>query len=129
MLVRVRRPRHQRNVRVLLGFALVIPSAGIAQAVPLSPIAVAAVVCLLTASALSVYDAFRWVLLIQRYGVGVRMIVGVRTVWLAWGDILEIDVVDDVLSLRTRDHSIYQVQTGARPAQLVSRMVERSLVA
>jgi hypothetical protein len=129
MTVHVRRPRHQRHVRVLLGFALVIPAAGIVQAAGVSPLALAAVAVLLSAAVFSAYDAYRWVLVIHRYGVGVRQSVGIRVVWVTWRDIVEIDVVDDVLSLTTREPAVYQVQSGRRSAELVSRMVERALVA
>lgn len=129
MTIRVRRPRHQRQVRVLLSFAVIIPSAGIVQAAGISPIALAAVVALLSSGTFAVYDAYRSVFVIHRHGVGIRGLLGVRTVWLTWRDIVELDVEEDTLSLTTREPAIYQVQTGRRPAELVSRMVQRNLVA
>jgi hypothetical protein len=113
----------------LLSFALVIPAAGIVQAAGLSPVALAAVAGLLAGGAYLVFDAYRWIFIIHRYGVGIRGVLGNRTVWISWQEIVELDTEDDILEITTREPAIYQVQTGRRPAELVSRMVERNLVA
>ncbi|MFW5784119.1 MAG: hypothetical protein ACOCY8_06335, partial [Spirochaetota bacterium] len=84
MRIRLRRPRYQRNVRLLLAFALVIPAAGILQAS--GPNATSWFVTLILGAfaALAVYSAFRWVIVITRHGIGIAGTLGATTAWLAW---------------------------------------------
>ena len=127
MHLRLRRPKYQRNVRVLLAFALVIPSAGLFQVAGTNPVTVAVAVLTIVAVVLVVWDANRQVVVITRYGIGVAGTFGSPTDWLTWGEIVRVELDEPVVSITTRDQRHYQLQLDARVARLLSRMVERHL--
>ena len=127
MHLRLRRPKYQRNVRVLLAFALVIPSAGLFQVAGTNPVTVAVAVLTIVAVVLVVWDANRQVVVITRYGIGVAGTLGSPTDWLTWGEIVRVELDEPVVSITTRDQRHYQLQLDARVARLLSRMVERHL--
>lgn len=127
MHLRLRRPKYQRNVRVLLAFALVIPSAGLFQVAGTNPVTVAVAVLTIVAVVLVVWDANRQVVVITRYGIGVAGTLGSPTDWLTWGEIVRVELDEPVVSITTRDQRHYQLQLDARVARLLSRMVERNL--
>lgn len=128
MRIRLRRPRYQRNVRVLLAFAFVIPAAGIMQAAGTNTVSSTVSVVLLLASAASVWDAYRWIVIITRHGIGIAGVPGSGVTWLAWGEILQVDLQVNVVSLTTRGAAIHHLQLDQRAAYLLCRMVERHLV-
>ena len=88
----------------------------------------AAAVTFLSLAAVSAYDAWRHVVVVTRHGIGIAGRLGVRTTWLAWPEIVHIDVTDAVVSLTTRDRAIHQLQLDRRVAQFIGRMVERQIV-
>ena len=128
MRIRLRRPRYQRNVRILLAFALVIPAAGVTQVSGTNPASLFLTVVLAVLAAWSVYDGFRWIAVVTRYGIGIAGVVGMGTTWLAWGEITRVEVEGMVVSLTTRDRAIYQIQIEPRAARFLARMVERQIV-
>ncbi|HKJ85399.1 MAG TPA: hypothetical protein VKA06_04950 [Spirochaetia bacterium] len=128
MRIRIRRPRYQRNVRILLAFALLIPAGGIVQAAGANEVSIIVGLIFVALAGLSLYDAARHLAVITRHGIGIVGTLGSRTVWLAWGEILQIDVTDGVVSLTTRDRAIYQLQLDYRAASVMGRMVERQIV-
>jgi hypothetical protein len=128
MRIRLRRPRYQRNVRILLAFALVIPAAGVTQVSGTNPASLFLTVVLTVLAAWSVYDGFRWIAVVTRYGIGIAGVVGMGTTWLAWGEITRVEVEGMVVSLTTRDRAIYQIQIEPRAARFLARMVERQIV-
>ncbi len=127
MHLRLRRPKYQRNVRVLLAFALVIPSAGLFQVSGTNPVTIAVAGLTIAAIALVIWDAYRQVVVITRYGIGVAGTIGSPTEWLTWGEIVRVELDEPVVSITTRDQRLYQLQLDARVARLLSRMVERHL--
>lgn len=128
MSIRVHRPQHQRNGRVLLAFALVIPAAGIIQVSGVNPVSVVATICLLGYSVYLVYDAYRWILIITRHGIGIAGSVGIPTTWLSWAEIVQIDVEEQTVALTAKNRQLYQLAIGRRAARFLSRMVERHMV-
>jgi len=127
MRIPLRRPRYQRNARILLSFALLIPAAGIIQAAGPNEISVGVAVVLVLLAMVTFYDAVRRVAVITRQGIGIAGTLGSGTAWLAWQEILRIQVTDSVVSLTTRGRAIYQLQLDPRVARLVGRMVERQI--
>ncbi|MFW5745049.1 MAG: hypothetical protein ACOC2D_17390 [Spirochaetota bacterium] len=128
MRIRLRRPRYQRNVRILLAFALIIPAAGVTQLSGTNPASLFLTVVLTLLAAWSVYDAYRWIAVVTRYGIGIAGVVGTGTTWLAWGEITRVEVEGMVVSLTTRGRAIYQIQIDPRAARFLARMVERQIV-
>lgn len=128
MRLRLRRPRYQRSVRVLLAFALVIPAGTILQVSGPNPASLVFSGVLVALALFSAIEAFRWVVVITRHGIGIRGVLGMQTAWLAWGEIVQIDVDGPVVSLTTRGRSVHQVQLEPRAAALLGRMVEREIV-
>lgn len=129
MRVRLRRPRYQRNVRVLLAFALVIPAAGIAQVSGPNPVSWFITAVFIGLAGLSVYDAYRHVVVITRHGMGIAGSLGAGTTWLAWREIVHVAIDGPVVSLTTRGQQLYHVQLDRRAATVLTRMIERNLVA
>ncbi len=138
MRVKLRRPQYQRNVRILLGAALLIPAAGflpasLAQAavthgrpgavVPglaVGLFGILAVVC--------VYDALRWVVIVTPRGIGIAGTLGTSATWLAWSEIVRVETHASVAVLTTRSREMYQLELTARTAGFLGRMVHRHLV-
>jgi len=112
----------------LLAFALIIPAAGVTQAAGPNPVSVVLTAILAVAALLSVYDAYRWVVVITRHGLGIAGRLGLGTVWLAWGEIVQVDVEGVVVSITTRGNIVYQTQLDRRAADFLGRMIERSIV-
>jgi hypothetical protein len=127
MPLRLRRPRYQRHVRVLLAFALVIPSAGLFQLSGTNPVTLVVAGLTIAGVGLVVWDAYRQVVVITRYGIGVAGTIGSPTEWLTWAEIVRVEVDEPVVSITTRDQRLYQLQLDLRVARLLSRMVERHL--
>ncbi|TVQ22356.1 MAG: hypothetical protein EA382_12215 [Spirochaetaceae bacterium] len=127
MHLRLRRPRYQRNVRVLLAFALAIPSAGLFQVSGTNPVTVLVAGLTIAGIVLVVWDAYRWIVVITRYGIGVAGTFGSPTEWLTWAEIVRVELDEPVVSITTRDQRLYQLQLDTRVARLLSRMVERNL--
>jgi len=128
MRIRIRRPRYQRSVRILLAFALLIPAGGIIQAAGVNEVSTIVGLIFVALAGLSLYDALRHVAVITRHGIGIAGTLGARTAWLAWQEILQIDVEDGVVSLTTRGRAMYQLQLDQRAANVMGRMVERHIV-
>lgn len=128
MRIRLRRPRYQRNVRVLLAFALIIPAAGVTQISGTNPASLFLTILLTLLAAWSVYDAYRWIAVVTRYGIGIAGVVGLGTTWLSWGEITRVEIEGMVVSLTTRGRTVYQIQVDPRAARFLARMVERQIV-
>ena len=128
MRISLYRPRYQRNVRILLAFALLLPAGGVAQAAGPNPVSWALTGFLVIAALLTVYDAYRRVLIVTRQGIGIVGTAGMGITWLAWGEIVQGDVDGVVVSITTRGNVIYQAQLDARAARFLGRMVERNIV-
>jgi hypothetical protein len=128
MRIRLRRPRYQRSVRILLAFALVIPAASVTQVAGPNPVSLLLSLVLVALAGLSVYDAFRRIVVVTRYGIGIAGVITAATTWLAWGEIVRVDTEGPVVSLTTRDRAVYQVQIDSRAAALLTRMVERRML-
>lgn len=128
MRIRVRRPRYQRSVRILLAFALLLPAGGVLQVARPNPASLFLTSALVLASGWSLYDAFRWVVVITRHGVGVVGVIFASTTWIAWSEITRVEVDGIVVSLHTRGRAIHQIQVDARAARVLGRMVERQLL-
>ena len=101
---------------MLLAFALVIPAGTILQVSGPNPASLVFSGGLVGLALLSAIEAFRWVVVITRHGIGIR------------GVIVQIEVDGAVVSLTTRGRSIHQVQLEPRTAALLGRMVEREIV-
>ncbi len=138
MRIRLRRPPHQRNVRILLGAALLIPAAGFlpvsaaraADSVwgPGGLIPLVAVGLLVALAAISVYDALRWVVIVTPHGIGIAGTLGSSAAWLAWSEIMRVETHGNIAVLATRDQQLYQLDLTRRTAEFLCRMVERHLV-
>jgi hypothetical protein len=113
---------------VLLAFALVIPAAGITSVAGANPVSWFATVVLVGLAGISLYEAYRWVVVIVRHGIGIADMLGLGTTWLAWSEIVSVEIDGVVVSLATRGRQVYQVQLDQRAARLLARMVERNLV-
>jgi hypothetical protein len=83
---------------------------------------------LVACSLLLIYDAYRWVLIITRHGIGIAGSPGARTVWLGWQELTSVESRSGVLSVTARHGSVYQVEVGSRAAGVVSRLMQRNLV-
>ncbi len=127
MSIRIHRPQHQRNVRVLLAFALVIPATGILGVSGLNPVSVVVTLLLLGFAVYMVYDAYRWIVVITRHGIGIAGSGGATT-WLSWAEIVRVAVEEQTVSLTAKNRQMYQLSIGRRPALLFARMVERHMV-
>ena len=150
MRVKLHRPRYQRNARILLAAALLIPAAGFLPAAVTDahiggsgggeqvahstdqrgPLALPgiAVLALVTAAVLVVLDALRWVAIVTRHGIGIAGRIGVQPAWIAWSEIVRVDEDNGVVSIETRGRQLYQLGLSARAAGFVSRTAEREQV-
>ena len=128
MRISLYRPRYQRNVRILLAFALLLPAGGVAQAAGPNPVSWTLTALLVLAALLTVYDAYRRVLIVTRQGIGIVGTVGMGITWLAWGEIVQVDVDGVVVSITARGDTVYQTQLDRRAADFLGRMIERNIV-
>ncbi len=138
MIVRIRRPRYQRNVRILLGAALLIPPAGflpgsIAQAAathgrPAAVVPIVAVGLFGVLAVVCVYDALRWVVIVTPRGIGIAGTLGASTTWLAWQEIVRVETNGSVAVLTTRSREMYQLELTTRTTGFLGRMIHRHLV-
>lgn len=128
MRISLYRPRYQRNVRILLAFALLLPAGGVAQAAGPNPVSWALTASLVIAALLTVFDAYRRVLIVTRQGIGIVGTLGMGVTWLAWGEILQVEVDGVVVSITARGNAVYQAQLDERAARFLGRMIERNIV-
>jgi len=127
MRVKLFRPPYQRNVKLLLAFAILIPAAGFLEAAGSNPISVSAAGILALVAAAVAVDAVRFIVLVTRQGIAIRRTLGSGLVWLSWTEIVRVAAVDAVLVLETRGRVIYQLQMTPRSAAFVARMVCRQI--
>lgn len=127
--VRIRRPRHQQNARVLLAFALVIPAAGVLRVAGPNPVSLTAAAALILLATTSVYDAYRVVLVVTRYGIGVAGPLLAPVAWFAWGEILRVETDPPVVSFTTRSNDHYQLYLDPRAATFLASAIGRSMLA
>lgn len=138
MRVRIRRPQYQRNVRILLGAALLIPAAGFlpasvtqagaAHASPGALVPVFAVGLFGILAVVCVYDALRWVVIVTPRGLGIAGTLGASSAWLAWSEIVRVETQGSIAVLTTRSQQMYQLELTMRTAEFLGRMVHRHLV-
>jgi hypothetical protein len=138
MRVRIRRPTYQRNVRILLGAALLIPAAGflpasIAHAAgtygrPAAVVPVIAVGLFGVLAVVCVYDALRWVVIVTPRGIGIAGTLGASATWLSWAEIVRVDTSGSIAVLTTRGRQMYQLELTTRTAGFLGRMIHRHLV-
>lgn len=129
MRVRLRRPLRGRRARVLLAAALLIPAAGFFQAAGVNPLSITAALLLGAGALALLVDAVRPVLTVSRSGLVVRRLIGAGDQVLPWREITQLEVVDEVISVTTRDQSVYQIELTARTAAFVGRIHHRALAA
>jgi hypothetical protein len=138
MRVKIRRPQYQRNVRVLLGAALLIPAAGFlpasvaqtgaASGNPGALVPVFAVGMFGIVAIVCVYDALRWIVIVTPRGIGIAGTLGASTAWLAWSEIVRVETRGSVAILTTRSQEMYQLELTTRTAEFLGRMVHHHLV-
>ena len=137
MTIRLRRPRYQRNVRILLAAALLVPAAGFFPAAaratfpaadPGAFVPVVAVGVLALLALVCIYDALRWVVLITVHGIGIAGTFGTGTTWIAWTEIVRVETHDGTAVLATKGQQLYQLELSSRMAGFLCRMVKRHLV-
>lgn len=128
MSLRIHRPKQQRNGRILLAFALVIPATGILQISGVNPVSIVVTLLFLGFSVYLVYDACRWIVIITRHGIGISGNPAMPTTWLSWEEIVQVEVEVLAVCITARNRQVYQLAIGRRAALLLSRMVERHLV-
>ena len=129
MRVRIYRPRHQRNARVLLAIALLLPAGGILQAAGVNPVSAAASVLCAFAAAFILYDSLRPVLTVLRSGLLISGALGQRATSISWNEITRVEESPGAVSISTRGAAIFQLHVDSRAARFLCRMVERQLLA
>ena len=138
MRVRIRRPAYQRNVRILLAAALLIPAAGFlpAAVAGLAPgsspdigasVGLVAVAVLAALAGIAVFDAVRPVVIVTRLGIGIAGRIGAQPTWIAWSEIVRVEADAGVVSIETRGRQLYQLGLSSRAARFIAGRVERQM--
>lgn len=128
MRVRIRRLKYQRNARVLLSFALLIPAAGFLTAAGLNSVSMTGAATLVLLAAVSFYDAYRTAIVVNRYGIGIAGPLFSAMRWFAWSEILQVETDAPVVSLTMRSRELYQIHVDPRAARFISTMVSRTIM-
>jgi hypothetical protein len=128
MRVRIRRLKYQRNARVLLAFALLIPAAGFLTVAGPNTVSLTAVSSLVLLAFVSLYDALRVAVVVNRYGIGIAGALFSPMRWFAWSEIVQVETDAPIVALTTRSRELFQVHVDTRAARFITAMVGRTIM-
>jgi hypothetical protein len=127
--IRLYRPVAARRARSLLALALLLPAAGFLSAAGPNPVTIATSAAFAALAVVTFYSALRPIAVVVRSGLLITGAFGQPNHALSWGEIVRVERDDDVVGIATSNEKLYQLQLDPRAALLLSRMIERHIVA